>query len=197
MLLNFIVGSYVVQHQGIDSVPITVALQATMLRTNILLGNMLCLRYLNKCSSSCYQVARLIATEVPEDLERKKVRPCGLVETSNYIGNIPPRRHAPVAQLYMGRSQTTTAAFNTSGATGLLLPAFLHATEYSRHALQIANKLLYRSKQRGFLELDLLVGLWAEQEIPKMDTERLQQLAIVLEQVSQLDMVQFTPHLWC
>jgi hypothetical protein len=46
------------------------------------------------------------------------------------------------------------------------------------------NKLLYRSRQRGFLELDLLVGLWAEQEVPRMDTNMLQQFNVVLDQVS-------------
>lgn len=50
--------------------------------------------------------------------------------------------------------------------------------------LQMINKLLYRSRQRGFLELDLLVGLWAEQEVPKMDTHMLQQFTVVLDQVS-------------
>jgi succinate dehydrogenase flavin-adding protein (antitoxin of CptAB toxin-antitoxin module) len=34
--------------------------------------------------------------------------------------------------------------------------------------LRLANKLVYRAKQRGFLELDLLVGLWAERAIPRM-----------------------------
>jgi succinate dehydrogenase flavin-adding protein (antitoxin of CptAB toxin-antitoxin module) len=48
--------------------------------------------------------------------------------------------------------------------------------------MQMINKLLYRSRQRGFLELDLLVGLWAEQEVPKMDTAMLQQFAVVLDQ---------------
>ena len=33
----------------------------------------------------------------------------------------------------------------------------------------LVNALLYRSKQRGFLEMDLLVGLWAEQHLPRLD----------------------------
>lgn len=49
--------------------------------------------------------------------------------------------------------------------------------------MQLINKLLYRSRQRGFLELDLLVGLWAEQEVPKMDIDTLQQFTVVLDQV--------------
>lgn len=44
------------------------------------------------------------------------------------------------------------------------------------------NKLAYRAKQRGFLELDLLVGLWAERALPTMTTHRqLDDAALLLD----------------
>lgn len=44
------------------------------------------------------------------------------------------------------------------------------------------NRLLYRAKQRGFLEMDLLVGMWAEKNVPKMDTAQLKAMEEVLDQ---------------
>ncbi|GAX79151.1 hypothetical protein CEUSTIGMA_g6591.t1 [Chlamydomonas eustigma] len=43
------------------------------------------------------------------------------------------------------------------------------------------NKLLYRSRQRGFLELDLMVGLWAEREVPRMSSDMMNHFAEILE----------------
>lgn len=44
------------------------------------------------------------------------------------------------------------------------------------------NRLLYRAKQRGFLEMDLLVGMWAEKNVPKMDAAQLKAMEEVLDQ---------------
>ncbi len=41
---------------------------------------------------------------------------------------------------------------------------------------------MYRSKQRGFLEMDLLVGLWAERNVPELDEEALAAFTVVLDQ---------------
>lgn len=46
---------------------------------------------------------------------------------------------------------------------------------------RLANRLLYRAKQRGFLELDLLVGRWAQAAVPSMPLEKLRDLHVVLE----------------
>ncbi len=62
-------------------------------------------------------------------------------------------------------------------------PATQQHTQHA-HTQALAAKLLYRSKQRGFLELDLLVGLWAERHIPALDVPQLNALAEVLDQVS-------------
>lgn len=61
---------------------------------------------------------------------------------------------------------------------------------------QMQNKLLYRAKQRGFLELDLLVGMWAEREIPRMSLEMLGHMSTVLDQVGGLG-VWGCPHQQC
>ncbi len=39
---------------------------------------------------------------------------------------------------------------------------------------KLEGSLLYRSRQRGFLELDLLVGLWAQRHIKQMTMPQLQ-----------------------
>jgi hypothetical protein len=43
---------------------------------------------------------------------------------------------------------------------------------------------VYRSKQRGFLELDLVLGTWVEQHIRSMDEPNIRSLLQVLDLVS-------------
>lgn len=48
--------------------------------------------------------------------------------------------------------------------------------------LQQINRMLYRARQRGWLELDLLVGMWAEREIERLAPETLNDLEVLLDQ---------------
>jgi succinate dehydrogenase flavin-adding protein (antitoxin of CptAB toxin-antitoxin module) len=43
---------------------------------------------------------------------------------------------------------------------------------------------VYRSKQRGFLELDLVLGTWVEQHVHGMDEANIRALLQVLDLVS-------------
>ena len=43
----------------------------------------------------------------------------------------------------------------------------------------MVSALLYRSKQRGFLELDLLVGMWAQKHVPTMSLQQLRSFSEV------------------
>ncbi|XP_024032141.1 succinate dehydrogenase assembly factor 2, mitochondrial [Morus notabilis] len=52
------------------------------------------------------------------------------------------------------------------------------ANEESKRRL--CNRLIYRSKQRGFLELDLVLGKWVEENIHSMDDNGIKALSYVL-----------------
>ncbi|KAL9231558.1 hypothetical protein vseg_006775 [Gypsophila vaccaria] len=60
-----------------------------------------------------------------------------------------------------------------------------YSTEYdlsdSESKRRTINRLLYRSKQRGLLELDLVLGKWVEDNIDSMDEHGIKSLVQVLD----------------
>ena len=64
-----------------------------------------------------------------------------------------------------------------------LVTLFHHDHTYTLANAQHINRLLYRARQRGWLELDLLVGMWAESHIDALSPTQLKDLELLLDQV--------------
>eukprot|EP01040_Poterioochromonas_malhamensis_P003703 gene3703-3957_t len=44
------------------------------------------------------------------------------------------------------------------------------------------KRMIYRSKQRGWLEVDLLLGSWAEKNVPKLSAKELDEYDLILRE---------------
>ena len=44
------------------------------------------------------------------------------------------------------------------------------------------RRMIYRSKQRGWLEVDLLLGSWAEKNVPKLSAKELDEYDLILRE---------------
>ncbi|PWZ28669.1 hypothetical protein Zm00014a_043001 [Zea mays] len=75
-------------------------------------------------------------------------------------------------------STTPTPTPTTSQQNAATTTIDLSSDESRRRLL---NRLVYRSKQRGFLELDLVLGTWVEQHVHAMDEANIRALLQVLD----------------
>lgn len=55
------------------------------------------------------------------------------------------------------------------------------STDHDNQRRARVNKILYRAKQRGFLELDLLIGTWAEKNtalLPEAELDAMEEVCV-------------------
>ncbi|XP_018845872.2 succinate dehydrogenase assembly factor 2, mitochondrial isoform X2 [Juglans regia] len=88
---------------------------------------------------------------------------------------------APSSQAFFGPRYRGVSDFSSINSNDTLSSDIDLSNEESKRRL--FNSLLYRSKQRGFLELDLVLGQWVEEHIHSMDEKGIKALVHVLDLV--------------
>ncbi|KAG2562364.1 hypothetical protein PVAP13_8KG259600 [Panicum virgatum] len=110
------------------------------------------------------------------DSQAEPWRPRSSAARSSSAASSPPPPPTPTLPAVSARR--LLSAFTTSQQNAAATTVDLSSDESRRRLL---NRLVYRSKQRGFLELDLVLGTWVEQHVHSMDEPNIRALLQVLD----------------
>ncbi|GJP54815.1 hypothetical protein CLOM_g13853 [Closterium sp. NIES-68] len=77
-----------------------------------------------------------------------------------------------------------TPAGSAAAVAGGGAAASAAGTATAEAVRQNLNRLRYRSRQRGYLELDLLLGKWVDEHLPSLDDPQLRALARLMDEES-------------
>ncbi len=89
-------------------------------------------------------------------------------ETSNYLSKYSPEKVKQIEEM------DTYLRSRHKDLEKTLSPSELDEVRRKR--------MIYRSKQRGWLEADILLGSWAKENVPKLSSAELDELEIILEE---------------
>ncbi|KAK3287793.1 hypothetical protein CYMTET_4703 [Cymbomonas tetramitiformis] len=125
-----------------------------------------------------FAIARTLVHRINVNAEYQSSHATGALLRSCAVGQLmnsgSPLQALRISRTYADEKVTTLAKDGLKGQ-------FEYGTKTLDREAAV-KRLLYRSKQRGFLEMDLIIGQWAEANLKNLSDEQLNCFALVLDE---------------